>query len=190
MTPKVSIIIPVYKVEQYLNKSIQSCLNQTLREIEIVLVNDGSPDGSKEIIEHYANIDDRVKFIHKKNQGVTLARKDGLSMAVGDYIFYLDGDDYLTDNAIELLYNKAIKEKADWVVGDFYLDFGNKILEKKFKDLGVVNNIDFLKYCFENRDFFFTGRLIRTVLIKRLNLDIPPNITYGEDNLAVVQSKL
>lgn len=188
MTPAVSIIIPVYNVEKYLIKTIDSCVNQTLSSVEIILVNDGSPDNCDEIIKQYAQKDSRIKVINKNNQGVTLARKDGLAIATGEYVFYLDGDDYLSNKAMGLLYNKAKQTDADWVVADFFLEFENgKIVERKFKDFGIVDNVDFLKYCFENRDFYFMGRLIRTSLIKSINLDIPSNITYGEDNLAVVQ---
>lgn len=188
MTPCVSIIIPVYKVEKYLVNTVESCINQTLSSIEIILVNDGSPDNCGEIIEQYAQKDSRIVAIHKNNEGVTLARKDGLAIAQGEYVFYLDGDDYLSNDAIEVLYSSAKENDADWVVGDFYLEFDNKrTVERKFKDFGTANNINLLRYCFENRDFYFTGRLIRTALIKSIDLDIPINITYGEDNLAVVQ---
>lgn len=188
MTVHVSIIIPVYNVENYLLRTLQSCTGQTLQDIEIIIVNDGSTDNSLKIIENFTEKDKRIKFINKQNEGVTMARKDGLAIATGEYIFYLDGDDYLTNDALEILYAQAKEMDADWVAGDFYLEFENQNLtERKFFDFGCVNNIDFLKYCFEHRDFYFMGRLIRSTLLKSLVLDIPANITYGEDNLAVVQ---
>lgn len=186
--PLISVIIPVYNVEKYLSRSIESCINQTLREIEIIIVNDGSPDNSQDIIDFYANADNRIRVVNKSNEGVTLARKDGLKIANGDFIFYLDADDYIVENALELLHAKAVENDADWVVGDFLIKYeGREAFERRFDDFGVVNSIGFLKYAFTNRDFYFTGRLIRAEVLKNTQLNIPSDITYGEDNLAVVQ---
>lgn len=186
--PLVSIIIPVYNVEKYLENTIKSCLSQTLHDIEIIIVNDGSLDNSQSIIDFYSKQDKRIIPVIKKNEGVTLARKCGLEKSQSEYIFYLDGDDYLPNESLELLYKKAKTYDADWVVGDFIVEFENKKkIERRFKDFDVLNNIEFLRYVFENRDFYFTGRLIKTELIKGVELNIPSDITYGEDNLAVVQ---
>ncbi len=188
MAPVVSIIIPVYNVEKYLPKTLTSCLEQTFASIEIIVVNDGSTDNGQSIIEEFANKDSRIKIISKKNEGVTLARKEGLKVALGEYVLYLDGDDFLTPDAVEVLYQKAIETNADWVVADFFLDFEDgRREERSFFDFGTVDNIGFLKYCFAHRDFYFTGRLIRTSILRNADLRIPSYITFGEDNLAVTQ---
>ena len=93
MVKKLSIIVPVYKVEQYLNRCVDSILNQTYRNIEIVLVDDGSPDRSGEICDRYAKSDERVKVVHKKNGGVSSARNIGFSSSTGEYIGYVDSDE-------------------------------------------------------------------------------------------------
>ena len=92
----VSIIVPVYKVpEQYLRQCIESCINQTMREIEIILVDDGSPDNCGKICDEYSQMDDRVRVIHKKNGGLAAARNTGQDSARGETMMFLDGDDYM-----------------------------------------------------------------------------------------------
>lgn len=110
---KISVIIPIYNVEKYLKRCIDSVINQTLKEIEIILVDDGSPDNSGMICENYAKTDNRIKVIHKKNGGLGLARNSGLEIAKGKYIGFVDSDDYIEKTMFEKLYNNAIKENAD-----------------------------------------------------------------------------
>lgn len=109
MVPKVSIIIPVYNVDKCLEKCILSVLNQTLKSIEIIAINDGSTDRSKEILEYFSNIDSRLKVINQSNQGVSTARNYGLSIARGEYIGFVDSDDYIAPEMYEKLYN-CVKE--------------------------------------------------------------------------------
>ena len=112
--PCVSVIIPVYKVEKYLNRCIDSVLCQTLCDIEIILVDDGSPDLCPQICDSYLS-DKRVKVIHKENGGLSSARNAGLDKANGKYAFFLDSDDWLDSNGIEILYNKAEETDVDFV---------------------------------------------------------------------------
>lgn len=98
---KVSIIIPVYNVENYIQKTINSVVNQTESDIEIILVDDGSTDSSGKICDDYASMDRRIKVIHKENSGLASARNVGTAEALSEYVMYLDGDDYLKDNAVE-----------------------------------------------------------------------------------------
>lgn len=109
----ISIIVPVYKVEKYLPKCVDSILNQTFEMIELILVDDGSPDCSGEICDQYAEKDKRVKVIHKANGGVSTARNAGLEIATGQYIGFIDSDDYIETDMFELLYTNLKKEKAD-----------------------------------------------------------------------------
>lgn len=110
MSIKVSIIVPVYKVEAYLRKCVDSLLAQSLRDIEIILVDDGSPDASPEICDEYAMKDCRVKVVHKTNEGLGLARNTGIENAVGEYVTFCDSDDWVEPETYEYTYNK-IKEK-------------------------------------------------------------------------------
>lgn len=112
---KVSIIVPVYKVEAYLNRCIDSLINQTLKEIEIILVNDGSPDNCPQICDDYVKRDSRIKVIHKKNEGLGFARNSGLQIANGEFVAFVDSDDFVDINMYEVLYNTAKLNKLDTV---------------------------------------------------------------------------
>lgn len=118
--PLVSVIIPVYKTEKYLEKCVRSVMDQTYRYLEIILVDDGSPDGCPEMCDKFADEDERVTVIHKENGGLSDARNKGMASSTGDYIFFLDSDDYISDNAIEILLSRSIKYNADIVCGDCY----------------------------------------------------------------------
>ena len=93
--PKISVIVPVYKVEKFLPKCLESLINQTLKDIEIICINDGSPDNSLKILEEYAKKDSRIKIINQKNAGPSVARNNGMSAASGEYIGFVDSDDWI-----------------------------------------------------------------------------------------------
>lgn len=111
--PLLSIIVPIYNVEKYLHACVESLLNQTLQDIEIILVDDGSPDNCPEICNNYALKDHRIKVIHKENQGLGYARNSGLEIATGKYITFIDPDDYIDKDAYETLCYIAEKNKLD-----------------------------------------------------------------------------
>ena len=116
---KVTIIIPIYNVEKYVGEAIESVMNQTYKNIEIILVDDGSTDRSGEICDEYQKKDDRIKVIHQENGGLPIARNAGLENATGKYIMFLDSDDILVQNACEAMYNKIEEKNADYVVGNY-----------------------------------------------------------------------
>lgn len=115
----ISVIIPVYKVEKYLSRCVDSIINQTYRDLEIILVDDGSPDNCPEICDKYALIDERVKVIHKENGGLSDARNVGFKSSTGEWILYVDSDDYIELDSVErfLNYLYSINEKLDLIVG-------------------------------------------------------------------------
>lgn len=113
MNPKVSIIVPIFNVEMYLDRCIQSLLNQTLKDVEIVLVDDESPDRCPQMCDEYAKKDARIKVIHKKNGGLGLARNSGLEVATGEYVTFLDSDDYVELDTYEALYKEAVSKNLD-----------------------------------------------------------------------------
>ena len=116
---KITIIIPVYNVEKYIKDSIESAINQTHNNLEIILINDESTDLSGEICEEYAKRDDRIKVVHQKNKGLAGARNTGLELATGKYIMFLDSDDTFELDACENLYNEIEKTSADFVIGNY-----------------------------------------------------------------------
>lgn len=116
---KVSIILPIYNVEKYLDRCMNSLLNQTLRDIEIIMVDDGSPDNCPRMCDDYAKNDNRVKVIHKQNAGLGFARNSGLEIATGEYVAFVDSDDYVGVNLYKTLYEKAEKCKCDAVFCGF-----------------------------------------------------------------------
>ncbi len=147
MEVKVSLIIPVYNVEDYLEKCLDSVLTQTLKEIEIIIVNDGSTDGSLSICKKYTKKDKRVKLITQQNKGLGGARNTGIINADGDFIFLLDSDDYIKNNTIEDTYNFAIKNNLDLVVFNYdKVDKNNKkLVSPKFGEGIFTKNEAFKK---------------------------------------------
>lgn len=116
MNPLVSVIIPVYKVEKYLDRCVESVINQTYKNLEIILVDDGSPDHCPEICDTWAQKDSRIKVIHKENGGLSDARNVALECAKGNYVFFVDSDDFITVNAVEILVNGVIEDKSEVVI--------------------------------------------------------------------------
>jgi len=126
MQPKISVIIPVYKVEPYLNQCVDSVLAQTYENLEVILVDDGSPDNCGAICDEYAKKDRRVKVIHKENGGLSSARNAGIDIATGEYLNFIDSDDWVESDMLELLYNNLVKCDADISCCDFYMAYANK----------------------------------------------------------------
>lgn len=112
-----SVIVPIYNVEQYLKKCIESILKQTYENFELILVDDGSPDNCPAICDEYAKNDSRIRVVHKKNQGLVAARNTGVELATGEYICYVDGDDWIAENLLETVWKKVLqKTEVDMVV--------------------------------------------------------------------------
>lgn len=148
---KISIIVPVYNVEQYLEKCINSVLNQTYSNIEVILVDDGSTDSSGNICDKYSLIDRRVSVIHKCNGGLSSARNAGLSSSTGDFIGFVDSDDWISNDMYEYLYSLLIKSNADVVSASYvktvdpYLNFNNSYCEHL-----ITGSSNILKYFFSS----------------------------------------
>lgn len=118
MEPLISVIVPVYKVERYLSKCIDSILNQTYKNLEIILVDDGSPDCCGDLCDRYAQKDRRIVVVHQENKGLSQARNTGLEMFKGEYLMFVDSDDYLHQDAVRTLYQRITADKSDMAVGN------------------------------------------------------------------------
>jgi glycosyltransferase involved in cell wall biosynthesis len=130
MRPRVSVIVPVYKVEKYLEKCVKSILSQTFTDFECILVDDGSPDNCPQICDEFARLDRRVTVIHKKqNGGLPQARKTGFESSSGMYILFADSDDWIESVMIEKMYNKAINDNYDMVICDFFINEDSKQIQ-------------------------------------------------------------
>ena len=173
--PKVSVIVPIYNVEKYLEKCINSLLSQTLEDIQIILVNDGSKDNSGNIAREYEkNNKNRIIYVEKENGGLSDARNYGLKYATGDFIAFLDSDDYIEKNAYEEMYNKAIEENADYVECDFIWEFPNKIrVDKQYPYKNKKEMISFVRVVAWNK-------LIKRQLITDNNLEFPKGLRYED----------
>ena len=141
----ISVVIPVYNVENYLEKCIQSVIDQTYSNLEIILVNDGSTDKSGEICDKYSEIDERIIVIHKKNGGLSDARNTGIDRATGKYIGFVDSDDYIDKEMYSIMYNNIILNDASVSIVNRYYTFpdGKKVLRYKIdKQIKIMNNIE------------------------------------------------
>ena len=154
--PKVSVVIPVYNVERFLNESISSLLNQTLEDIELICVNDGSPDNSLEILNGFAAKDSRVKVISKPNGGCGSARNRALDEASGEYIYFFDPDDYVLPNALEELYANATSNDSDLVmfkIARFFEDNPEIDYSMPFYNFDeIFTEVDFNNFTFTYKD--------------------------------------
>ncbi|MBR1676338.1 MAG: glycosyltransferase [Clostridia bacterium] len=158
--PKISVIVPIYKVEQYLKKCVDSILKQTFKDIEVILVDDGSPDNCPRLCDEFAEQDNRIKVIHKQNGGVSAARNSGLDIATGEYIAFVDSDDYIESNMYSSMINIAEKYNSDIVMCDCIKDFSdhseiyshdiregfynfNQLKEEYYPHLLIMENVEY-----------------------------------------------
>ena len=137
----ISVIVPIYNVEQYLDKCIDSIIKQTYTDLEIILVDDGSPDHCASICDHYAKKDHRIVVIHKQNGGLSDARNAGISVAKGDYIGFVDADDYIHPQMYEILYQNLVETEADISVCEFACVQENSNINGVEEDLSLFREV-------------------------------------------------
>lgn len=142
---KISAIIPLYNVEKHIRRCVESILAQTYKNWELILVDDGSPDHSGSICDEYARIDNRIKVIHKCNGGSASARNAGLSVAIGDYITFVDGDDWIENNGIEKMMQCAEATDADIVMADFTIEQSDGSCTVRKEGFGNPDAIELMK---------------------------------------------
>lgn len=179
--PKISVIIPVYRTEEYIRRCLDSIINQTFIYFELLLIDDGSPDASGAICDEYASHDTRIHVYHKDNGGVSTARQLGIDKAQAEYIIHADPDDWVEPRWLELLYNKAVKSGADITICNYKRT--NFITHEIIKVPQSTNNIECLKLLMENK---ITGqlwnKLVRRDLLIKHNIRITPGLDLREDS--------
>ena len=143
----VSIVIPIYNVEAYLKQCLETIVNQTYPNLEIILVNDGSPDKSEEICKEFFKRDSRIRYVRQVNGGLSAARNTGIDLATGDYITFVDPDDWVTEDYVETLYTQLKKYEADVSIANY-----NLFNESTSKFLIKVTENDFSETLYEGRD--------------------------------------
>ena len=171
--PKISVIVPVYNVEKYLDRCLKSLLNQTMKDIEIIVVNDGSTDKSEEIINKYI---DKFKYLKKENGGLSSARNYGMKYANGEYIAFLDSDDYIEENMYQEMYNLAKKENADMVECDFLWEWENSKKIKYDKRRKYKNRNEMMK---KPRSVVW-NKIIKRKIIQENKINFPEGIIYED----------
>ena len=187
--PLVSVIIPVYNTEEYIGACLDSVLNQTYKNLEIVVVDDGSTDSSSSIIEKYRQIDSRISCIHKQNAGLPLARKTGVERATGKYIQHLDSDDTLIDDAIERLVCRAEKTDADIVVAPFFFCYQGEApqlsVNLRFEEL---SGEDYYREILTQHAYWSVwSNFQKRSLFQDHPIQFLPEISFGEDAVLMTQ---
>lgn len=186
MTPKVSIIVPVYNAEAVLHRCVDSILNQEYTDFELFLVDDGSKDNSGAICDEYAGRDSRVQVIHKENTGVSDSRNCAIDRARGKYLQFLDSDDWITPDATKLFVRAAEENACDMVIAYFYRVVGERLSPKgAIEEDGVLTQEEFAAHMMENPADFYYGvlwnKLYRRELVEKYNLRMDTNISWCED---------
>ena len=173
----ISVVVPIYKVEKHLVKCIDSIIEQSYRNIELILVDDGSPDSCPQICEEYRKKDSRIKVIHKQNGGLSDARNAGMEIATGEWITFIDSDDYVGINFLKELYSSAINTKADISICDYKSVSDDTGQEIKKTSTEVFDNVKCLEEMYHPRthgmEFVAWGKLYQTKLFKKNGIEYP-----------------
>ena len=187
----ISVIIPVYKVERYLDRCVESVLRQSYSHLEILLVDDGSPDRCGRMCDQWAEKDPRVRVIHKENGGLSSARNVGLDAATGKYIAFVDSDDYIAPDMFRLLHKALVEHHADMSICNFYfVDEAGSILEEDHQDTpitaGVFSGMETIKRITGNKHWYYNpawNKLYKSVLFS--DIRYPEDVTCAEDAFVV-----
>ena len=194
--PLISVIVPIYKIERYVGMCIESIIKQTYRNIEIILVDDGSPDRCPEICDLYAKKDSRIMVIHKENGGLVSARKAGIEVARGEYVGYVDGDDWIDKDFYKSLLMEMIHNNADLVVAGQSRDlFAQSVKLKNNISAGIYEGekleklyremISYGKFYKVGVSTYVWNKLFKRDMLKKYQLSVDNKITIGEDAAVV-----
>ena len=186
--PLITVIVPIYNVEQYLEKCVNSILKQTYQHLEIILVDDGSPDNCGAICDQYSCVDQRIKVIHKQNGGLSDARNAGLDMANGEFIAFVDSDDTIMPEMIEKLYQRIMTDQSDMAFcGYKQVDQDGEILSEYYLPDNVLTGFEALKASYESNGVLYTvawNKLYRKHLFQYIRFPVGK---YHEDEYTTYQ---
>jgi len=191
--PAISVIVPVYNAESSIIRSIDSLLAQTFQNFEVIIIDDGSTDSTKLILENHLSsiIDHKCDIIFKsrENKGVAATRNEGVELAKGLFIIHMDSDDWVEKNFLSSLYDSAISQKADIVISDYTLVFDNE--KKRIKVPMVSTPVELIRYLLQGKIHGFSwNKLIRSEIIKSNNIVFNDNVQYLEDLVYVIRVAL
>ena len=192
-----SVIVPIYKVEEYLPSCIESVLNQTFSDFELILVDDGSPDRCPQICDGYKEKDSRIKVIHKQNGGLASARKAGIQVAEGNYVFNLDSDDLIENDTLEYAYNKIITANCEMVAFSYrWVQDGKTVnITNDGIDEGLYEGTDIEKHIYprllmdknmNHMSYYLSGKAVKRELLTPHQLSVSDKISLGEDLCCIV----
>ena len=187
----VSIVVPIYNVQPYLEKCIKTIINQTYKNLDIILVDDGSTDNSGKIADEYKKIDKRITVIHKENGGLSDARNAGMQIARGDYICFIDSDDYVELNMIEQAINMITSQKLDVIIWGFYIDYEDnygklikrdkKVLNRKIVKINKINDEIELNLNFLNHLGYAWNKLYNLQFLNKYKFEFEKGLSLIED---------
>ena len=183
---KYSFILPIYKVEKYLSCCIDSILKQSINDFEIILVDDGSPDSCPNICDDYVKRDNRISIIHKKNGGLCDARNAGLSIAKGEYILFIDPDDYIEPNYLQVIDSNI--ENYDLLVFSFYNVYKNRII-KGFGENNILTNFQAQEYLVSDSKYcgYVWNKVYKKEILDKYNISFDLKVTMSEDIMFTFQ---
>lgn len=200
--PLISVIVPIYNVEKYLDKCVDSIVNQTYKNLEIILVDDGSPDNCPAMCDEWAKKDSRIKVIHKTNGGLSDARNFGIDIASGNYLFFLDSDDFIDKDCIQKLFDSIWTDKSDISITlpIRYLPNQNTKIMYKSNPKGVFNKYVILECMFKySLPWSACGKLFKIDLFKKKrfpvnrlceDLFLIPSIIYDSNKISIIEENL
>ena len=177
----ISVIVPIYNAEKYLKRCLDSIINQKYKDLEIILIDDGSTDSSIQICNEYKLLDNRIKLISMKNQGVSCARNKGIDLANGEYIAFVDSDDTIDEKFINEMYNACVKNDAELSIVNVNYHYGNKIKRPINMKSGIIGKDDYYRILLDNVKGFVANKLYNKSLLK--NIRFNEEIFIGEDLL-------
>lgn len=191
-TVEISVLVPIYGIEKYLSECVESLLDQSFRNFELILVNDGSPDNCPQICDDFARKDSRVIVVHKENGGLLSARKAGLQNAKGKYVAFVDGDDWVDKYYLDVLYKLAEANTSDLVVTGHFREFNGKIETIKPKSAASYNESEIKssilpkaiytgEFCEHGISTYVWNKLFKKELLEQILYDVPNDIIMGED---------